>query len=99
MASNFFSELKLSCLLKNANGGYVSKGYVVVFDDVLVAGGNANGRYRDVNTTSNDTSRVSIRYGASNLPIGTAIKLRATILDSLGNRTKMKDSVLVTINL
>jgi hypothetical protein len=98
IASNFLNEIQLTGSLQNANGRYVSKGNKVLFEDLLLSGIPANGRFRNMLNISNDTSKVSAVYSASTLPIGTNIKVRATILDNAGNSTNIKDSVLLTIN-
>lgn len=99
IGSNFINEVYLSGFLENSSNRYVSKGNKVLFEDVLLSGTPANGRFRNVLNFSNDTSKVSAIYSATILPIGTNIKIRATVLDNAGNLTSIKDSVLLTINL
>jgi hypothetical protein len=98
IASNFLNEIQLTGSLQNANGRYVSKGNKVLFEDLLLSGIPANGRFRNMLNISNDTSKVSGVYSANALPIGTNIKIRTTVLDNAGNSTNIKDSILLTIN-
>lgn len=95
---NFLSEVRLTGQLKNAQGNNVSKGSKVLFEDYLMDDSKANGRYRQLQTVSNDTSYVTGFYGAPAYPLGTNIKIRATVLDDEERKTNIKDSLTLTIN-
>lgn len=99
MATNFASEINLIGYLKNTNGGFVSSGYKVLFEDQLQSGGAANGRFRKVISSTTDSSKVSAIYAAPALPIGTNIRIRCTVLDDAGNPTNISDNIILTINL
>lgn len=99
IGSNLLSEVLVTGLLSNANGGKVSTGYKVRFEDKLLNGGGpANGRFREQATSSNAESKVSTYYGSVGQPIGTDIWIKASVLDDAGNSILPADSVLVRIN-
>ncbi|MGB4772806.1 MAG: hypothetical protein WBP58_15180 [Chitinophagaceae bacterium] len=95
---NFLSEALLTGTLKNVKSKNVSNGYSVVFEDILLNGENANGKFRNSQFTTNDSSKVSSFYSAPAYPLGTQIKIIGTVLDSLGQKSKIKDSIVLTIN-
>lgn len=97
IASNSLTEVQLTGNLKNSSGKFVSKGSMVLFED-FVTGGPANGNFRSIQNMTTDSSKVSATYGAGTYPIGTLIKIRATVLDGSGLATNIKDSILLTIN-
>lgn len=99
IAANFTNEISLTAYLKNNNGGFVSAGQKVLFEDLLQSGGTANGRFRNVVSATSDSSKVSAVYAAPLLPIGTNIRIRCTLLDALGNPSTINDSIILTINL
>jgi hypothetical protein len=99
IASNFTGEVRLVGSVKNSAGKNVSSDVEVVFDNELQNGAPANGRFREARMVTGDSSKVSAWYGASLLPIGTTIKIRATVLDADKNRTAISDSTFITINL
>ncbi|KRT17872.1 hypothetical protein ASU31_00840 [Pedobacter ginsenosidimutans] len=98
ISSNFLTEIKLRGLLKNSENRPVSSGFNVVFEDVLLSGLAANGRFRAVQNQTADSSSVSAIYSAPAYPIGTEIKIRAVCLDSKGKKTVVRDSLLLTVN-
>lgn len=98
IASNHVTEVKLIGILKNDKQKFVSRGYKVRFDQEFSDGTTVNGYFRDMQDTTTDSSRVSTYYSAPLLPIGTLIKIRATVLDN-GQPTPIKDSIVLTINL
>lgn len=98
IASNFLNEIFLSASLRNATGKNVSKGTSVIFEDELLTGGPARGRFRYLQSTTSDSSKVSGYYSAPAYPIGTNIKIRSTVLDALGQKTNIVDSILININ-
>lgn len=99
IAANFVNEVRVVGSLRNADNRYVSRNTRVLFEDRLLSGAPANGRFRNRQLLSNDTSRVSTFYGAAAYPIGTTIRIRGTVLDAKGAKTAVADSVLLTINL
>lgn len=99
IGSNFINEIWLNGFVKNKDNKNVSSGVKVLFEDELLSGAPAGGSFRDVTTTTGDSSKVSAWFGAPLLPIGTRIKLRATVLDTNGSKTNIADSVFITINL
>ncbi|AYB32019.1 hypothetical protein [Chryseolinea soli] len=98
LSGNFLTEVRLEGLLKNDKGKNVSKGAKVAFEDFLQDGTKANGRYRQLQLASSDTSYVTSYYGAPFYPIGTNIKIRVTVLNDVGAKTNVKDSLLLTVN-
>jgi hypothetical protein len=98
ISPNFLTEVKLTGLLKNSKGNNVSKNVKVLFEDILLDGRAANGRHRELQSLSNDTSYVSSYYSVPAYPIGTTVKIRATVLDDIGIKTLIKDSLIVTVN-
>lgn len=99
IGTNFSSEVRLVGSLSNLRGGYVSKNNTVQFEDLLLNGTPANGRFGKRSVQSNDTSRVSTFYAANSLPLGTTIKIKGTVLDATGRKTSLADSVLLTVNM
>lgn len=99
ITSNFASQVFLTAFLKNASNKNVSNGVPVLFEDELLNGNPAGGRFRIIQGVTADSSKVSAYYSAPSYPIGTTIKIRSTVLDEKGLKTTIKDSVLVTINL
>lgn len=98
IASNFLNEVKLTATLKNASGKFVSEGYKVLFEDILLSGAKANGRFRELQTATVDSGRVSGYYAAAAYPVGTDIRIRATLLRTSGERTDTTDAITLTIN-
>ncbi len=98
LAGNFLSEVHLTAYLKNSEGSFVSAGNKVIFEDILESGAAANGRFRNSKLATSDSSKVSATYGAPTLPLGTNIRIRATLLDAAGNKTTIKDSLTLTLN-
>jgi hypothetical protein len=99
IAANFINEVRVVGTLRNAANRYVSRNTRVLLEDRLLNGAPANGRFRNRQLQSNDTSRVSTFYGAAAYPIGTTIKIRGTVLDAKGAKTAVADSILLTINM
>ncbi|RSK38993.1 hypothetical protein [Hymenobacter perfusus] len=98
LGTNFTGEVRLVGTLRNTQRRNVSTGNRVLFEDFLPSGTRANGRFRNNQLQSNDTSRVSTVYAASAYPLGTTIKVRGTVLDANGLKTRVADSVLLTVN-
>ena len=98
IGTNFSSEVRLIGNLRNASNRFVSRNNTVLFEDLLLNGAPAGGRFGRRQVLSNDTSRVSTFYAASILPVGTTIKIRGTVLDANGRKTPVADSVLLTVN-
>lgn len=98
LASNHLNEVLLTGILKNEKGNFVSSGVGVRFDDELLSGLPAGGVFRNLQTTTADSSKVSASYSAPMYPIGTRIKIRSTVLDANGQLTNIKDSIFLTIN-
>jgi len=97
IASNHLTEVFITGNLKNASGKFVSEGYNVLFEDVVLSV-PANGQFRNLQTTTTDSALVSGYYSAFAHPIGTQIKIRGTLLDENGHKTAIADSVLLTVN-
>jgi len=97
IGSNLLSEVLVTGVLNNANGGKVSAGYKVKFEDKLVNGAPANGRFREQAVSSNAESKVSTYYGSVGQSIGTDIWIKASVLDDAGNSIQPADSVLIRI--
>jgi hypothetical protein len=98
LKGNYSSEAFLSGTLMNEAGNFVSKGFKVSFEDELAGGVPAGGRYRKLQDQTTDSSRVSSFYSSTAYPIGTDIKIRCTLLNSQGLKTKVLDSIILTIN-
>ncbi|MBU1819980.1 MAG: hypothetical protein KKG00_00520 [Bacteroidetes bacterium] len=96
--SNFASEILLTGLLKNASGKNVSKGTEVLFEDKLLDGSPAGGRFRNQQRITLDSSKVSTKYSAAAYPVGTTIVIHCTMLDANRQKTAIKDEKLITIN-
>lgn len=93
LASNFLSEVKIIGYLKNSKGNFVSEGYTVSFSDFLQDGTPAEGMFRDVHLKTVDSSKVSCIYSAKQYPIGTKIKIVATVSD-----LNISNNLILTIN-
>jgi len=93
----FLSEDTLTAKLSNADGGGVSMGTNVVFEDYYPSGDSAYGRYRQRLTSSNANSQVSTIYSPGfGVQVGRDIYLKVTVLDGT-TKTAIKDSVLITV--
>lgn len=97
VASNHLNEVFITGKLLNASGKFVSEGYNVLFEDSVLTV-RANGQFRQLNTTTADSSVLSAYYSAYAHPIGTQIRVRGTLLDENGNKTNITDAILLTVN-
>jgi hypothetical protein len=97
IGSNYSTEDTVSAKISGINNGNASRGVKVLFED-LIGSNPAGGRFRAVQTVSGASSIVSAIYGAPNAPIGTAITIRATVLDKNDSKTTISDSIVLTIN-
>ena len=96
--TDFLGEVEISGILKNANGRNVSTGSKVVFEDYFPGQNvSANGRYRLIQVSSDENSRVNVLYSPGHVTPGTPVFVKCTLLDSAGNKTNIKDSVLLTV--
>lgn len=80
IAANAGSEVKLSGVLLNSSGKWVSQNTPVIFED-LVGTNAAGGIFRNASTLSSDSSTVSAYYTAGALPPSTVITIRAKTQD------------------
>lgn len=99
IGSNFQDEVFLTARLTNKDGKLVSSGAKVRFDDVLPGQVTARGRFREQQTVTQDSAKVSSFYSADVHPIGTQIKLRVFILNQDGSDSGIGDSTYLNINL
>jgi hypothetical protein len=76
----------------------VSKGQSVLFEDFLPGGGSANGQYRRLENVTKDSSNVTTFFSVPQYSIGTQIKVKSTVLNSLGQKTTVADSIILTVN-
>ncbi len=97
IASNHLNEVFITGKLLNASGKFVSEGYNVLFEDSVLTVA-ANGQFRELTTTTGDSSVLSAYYSAFAHPIGTQIRIRGTLLDENGNKTTITDAILLTVN-
>ncbi len=97
IGANYASEDTLSAKISGVKGNNASKGVKVVFEDMLNSNSPAGGHFRQLQTSSDNNSKVSAIYGAPALPSGTAIILKVTVLDSTGNKTAITDQAILTI--
>jgi hypothetical protein len=98
ISSNFQSEDTLIASIKSDKNRNASKGVKVLFEDFVSPAVSASGRYRNSQTTSNSLSQVTTYYSIPSYPLGTNIGIRATVLDDNGNKTNIKDSIVLTVN-
>lgn len=91
----YAGEIRVKGILLNKSDKYVSVGYKVAFEDFFQNGNRVNGRFREVQNISMDSSSVSALYSPGYIPSGSTIYIKATILDSLGVKTSMADSVII----
>ncbi|MRG47449.1 hypothetical protein GFS24_20175 [Chitinophaga sp. SYP-B3965] len=93
---NFGNEITVSGTLENKEGGGVSSGNKILLEDFYVDNGTpVNGRFRDAKLSTSGTSQVSAIYSPGFIDIGKKIWIIGTVLDAAGNRTPMKDTVLI----
>jgi hypothetical protein len=97
IAANFGSEVLITGVVKNKNDRNASKGVSIVFEDLL-NGQSAGGRFRNLKTVTEDSSKVSAYYAAPNLLLGTTIDIYCTILDDNKIKTTYSDKVSITVN-
>jgi hypothetical protein len=79
IGSNYTGEDTLRATITGKDGNNASKGVSVIFE-ALNGANPAGGAFRAIQAVSGATSTVSAIYGAPALPIGTAIKIKVTIL-------------------
>ncbi|MDN3583964.1 hypothetical protein [Mucilaginibacter flavus] len=94
IAANYAAEDTLTAKISGAKGGNASKGVKVLFEDNL---GVTGGHFRQLQTTSDGTSKVSAIYGVPTLSSGTPVLLTVTVLDASGAKTNISDVVTLTI--
>jgi hypothetical protein len=92
LKANFGSEVKITGILKNASGNYVSLNTKVKFTDTLISTGMSGvGSFRATQDMSDSISTVSTNYSIPNLPVGSTIKITATVVG-----TSISDSIIIT---
>lgn len=91
---NFGSEVTLTGTLTNAQGNPVSLGNKVAFSDTYEDNTPVNGRFRQLQNSSNSTSTVSAIYSPGFVPANKNIRISCVLTDSLGV-TSIKDTVLI----
>lgn len=95
--TGFVGEVLITGTLKNSNGKNVSSGAKVAFSDFYLNGGPVSGRFRQMQTNSDENSKVTAYYSPGLIPPGTSINVRITVLDASGNPTLISNSVLLTV--
>lgn len=95
--TDYLGEAQITGTLKNANNNNVSTGVKILYEDYFPGGAPVNGRFRALQVVSDENSKVSTAYSPGHLTPGQNIYVRYTVLDSAGNRTPIKDSVLLTV--
>jgi hypothetical protein len=98
ISANYKSEITITGLLANSTGGKVSTGAKVVFEDFLPGGIPANGTFRMVNINSDMNSQVSGIYSIGNVTLGTKISIVCTVLNDLGQKTSVGDTLTFIVN-
>lgn len=98
IGSNFISQDTIVGKITGDNNKNASKGVNVLFEDLLSNGSPALGRFKQLLTSSNSNSIVSAIYSANQLPIGTTISIKATILDEKGAKTNISHTLYLNIN-
>lgn len=93
----FVGEVQITGTLKNGNGGNVSSGYKVQFADFFMNGAPAGGRFRAIQNSSDDNSKVSAFYSPGLVAPGTSLYVMVTLLDAAGNPTGTSNSVILTV--
>jgi hypothetical protein len=91
---NFGSEVTITGALTNAAGNPVSLGNKVVFVDTYEDNTPVNGRFRQLQNSSNNLSSVSAIYSPGYVPVNKDIRITCYLTDSLGNRS-IPDTVLI----
>lgn len=96
----FQSEDTIIGTIRNSAGQGASSGMKVLFEDSLLTGTAAGGKYRKANIIASDaTSKVSTIYSNGVQPQGTDILIRGTVLDEAGNKTNITNYIIIkTIN-
>jgi len=90
--TGFLSDVQITGVLKNQNNKNVSSGTNVIFEDIFQNGSPVGGRFRQVQSSSDENSKVSAFYSPGPVIPGTNIYIRATVAG-----TNIKDSVLLTV--
>jgi hypothetical protein len=91
--TGFLSDVLITAVLKNQNNRNVSTGTQVRFEDVYANGTSVGGRFRLVQNSSDENSKVSAYYSPGNIAPGTDIYIRVSVLNS----TISPQSVLLTV--
>lgn len=91
------SEVTITGTLFNSSGKKVSMGNNVIGEDYFENNMPVGGRFRETFLSSNSDSKVSTIYTPGNVPVGSNIFIKLTLLDDLGVKTNIRDSVLITI--
>ncbi len=95
--TNYQSSITLKGVLKNAQGNPVSVGTGVKFESYLPDGRAVNGQFGLINTQSDSSSSVNASYSIGSVIVGSTFFIKTTVLDSLGQKTNIKDSILITV--
>lgn len=93
---NFGSEVTVTGLLANMSGKSVSLHNKVGFYDHYDDNTPVDGRFRQLETMSNSSSSVSAIYSPGAVLVGRNIWIVGILLDTLGHKTNIKDSVLIS---
>lgn len=95
---NYLSEVVLLGKIVNSNNKDVSEGYEVIFEDFLSDGSIAGGRFRNITSTTSDSSDIRAIYGARSHPIGTDITILVSLLAPDGTKSQLNQAVTLTTN-
>ncbi len=93
----YVNEVLITGTLKNLKNRNVSSNTKVIFTDVYANGTPVGGRFRQVQNSSDENSKVSAYYSPGLVTPGTSFYIRATVLDAAGNPTSITDAVLLTV--
>lgn len=98
VANTFESEIIVTGILRNSNGGGVTSGTRVVTRDIFASdGAPVNGRYRSLQLSSNAASSISFVYSAGPIVPNQDILL-VTMLDGDGSQTDVGDTLRIFVN-
>jgi hypothetical protein len=95
--TGYVSEVLITGTLRNQKNKNVSTGVKVRFDDIYQNGTPVGGRFRQIQSSSDENSKVSAYYSPGLLAPGTDLLVRVTVLDAAGNPTPMNSAVVITV--
>jgi hypothetical protein len=97
LKTKYENEITITGTVKNIYNNPVSIGTRVEFENHFENGNSSDGSFRQQMNKTDSLSKVSAVYSIYSAPVGSRIIITATVYDTDGNKTNIKDSTILTV--